>query len=120
VAEKRRLARAVSVGADWYQAGDEVPDDIAKKITNPKAWMSDDEISAASAKTGSSGKRPGTTGGARLAFYVAVDGDSYGPDDHVPDDIAKKITNPKAWEGGKLPTQPDKAPVKTAAPPATH
>lgn len=34
----------------------------------------------------------------RLATYVAVNGEWYGPDDDVPAEVAKQITNPKAWE----------------------
>lgn len=33
----------------------------------------------------------------KLAAFVQVDGVVYGPDDSVPADVAKKITNPKAW-----------------------
>jgi hypothetical protein len=37
----------------------------------------------------------------KLATYVHVDGAVYGPDDDVPADVAKQITNPKAWADGK-------------------
>lgn len=33
----------------------------------------------------------------KLATFVDVDGVWYGPDDNVPADVAKRITNPKAW-----------------------
>lgn len=33
----------------------------------------------------------------RLAGYVIVDGTPYGPDDHLPERIAVRITNPAAW-----------------------
>lgn len=33
----------------------------------------------------------------KLATYVHVDGQAYGPDDDVPADVAAKITNPAAW-----------------------
>jgi hypothetical protein len=38
--------------------------------------------------------------------HVPVNGDwvVYGPDDEVPAEHAALITNPKAWEGGELPT----------------
>lgn len=51
---------------------------------------------------------------ARLTHYVTVpldDGSykTYGPDDDLPADVAKQITNPSAWEGGKVPAQPTSA-----------
>lgn len=33
----------------------------------------------------------------RLASFVYVDGKAYGPDDDIPAEVAKAITNPKAW-----------------------
>ena len=36
----------------------------------------------------------------KLATYVRVDGTAYGPNDDVPADVAKQITNPKAWADG--------------------
>ena len=36
--------------------------------------------------------------GRKLAGYVHVDGVAYGPDDTVPTDVAKQITNEAAWE----------------------
>lgn len=36
--------------------------------------------------------------GKKLATFVHVDGQAYGPEDDVPADVAKKIENPKAWE----------------------
>ncbi|MFI7608789.1 hypothetical protein ACIBTV_27265 [Micromonospora sp. NPDC049366] len=51
---------------------------------------------------------------ARLQGYVHVHGGVYGPDDDVPADIARLITNPKAWEGGQAPTfapAPDPTPA---------
>jgi hypothetical protein len=45
---------------------------------------------------------------ARLRSFVHVpvglDWVVYGPDDEVPAEHAALITNPKAWEGGKLPS----------------
>ena len=35
--------------------------------------------------------------GKKLAVYVSVDGKQYGPDDTVPAEVAKQITNPDAW-----------------------
>lgn len=54
------------------------------------------------------------SGHRRLAGYVIVDGTPYGPDDHLPEHIAVRITNPAAWA-------PDNHPTATAAsaPPAT-
>lgn len=88
----RRLARSVHVDGHWYRAGDTVPDDIAEKITNPRAFAADDDIADPDERV-----EPGTDSGARLAGRVHVDGRWYGPDTPVPDDVAKKITNPKAW-----------------------
>lgn len=34
----RKLAMFTTVDGDTYPAGTEVPDDVAKQITNPKAW----------------------------------------------------------------------------------
>lgn len=33
----------------------------------------------------------------KLATYVSVDGQWYGPNDDVPADVAKQITNESAW-----------------------
>lgn len=103
MAETKKLARAVAVDGEWYQPGAEVPPEVAKRITNPKAWMSDEDRAEGEAADGQAKKKPGTAGGARLARTVHVDGAAYGPNDPVPDDVAERITNPKAWEGGKLP-----------------
>lgn len=35
--------------------------------------------------------------GRQLVAFVHVDGQVYGPGDDVPDEVAEKITNPKAW-----------------------
>jgi len=78
--ESRKLRLWVEVDGTWYGPDDDVPADVAEKITNPKVWT-----------------------GARLARHVDVGGDVYGPDDHVPDHIAAQITNPGAWAGRKLP-----------------
>lgn len=40
----------------------------------------------------------------KLKTYVHVDGAAYGPDDDVPAEVAKKITNPDVWEGAEDPT----------------
>ncbi|GAA3877861.1 hypothetical protein GCM10022243_48210 [Saccharothrix violaceirubra] len=34
---------------------------------------------------------------ARLNTHVSVNGDWYGPDDDVPDEVADRITNPDVW-----------------------
>lgn len=36
--------------------------------------------------------------GKKLARYTTIGGVTYGPDDKLPADVAKQITNPKAWE----------------------
>jgi hypothetical protein len=48
----------------------------------------------------------------KLVTYVHVDGQVYGPNDDVPADVAKQITNPKAW-GGEVPE--DSVEARTAA-----
>lgn len=35
--------------------------------------------------------------GRKLAGYVTVAGQTYGPDDDLPAEVAKQIDNPKAW-----------------------
>lgn len=42
----------------------------------------------------------------KLATYVHVNGTVYGPDDDVPADVAKEITNPKAWADGAASEEP--------------
>ena len=96
----RRLASYVEVGGNWYGPEDDVPDDVAAKIGNPKAWAADD---GADEDSEGPPKEVGTRSGHRLAAFVEVGGRSYGPDDYVPDDVAAKIRNPKAWQGGKAP-----------------
>ena len=49
----------------------------------------------------------------RLASYVHVEGQVYGPDADVPAEVAEKITNPKAW--GDKPASEEKADAKPAA-----
>lgn len=96
----RKLAKAMHVGGRWYKAGETVPDDVAEQIRNPAAFAADDGSDA----TGEDQRvEPGTDGGARLVTRVQVGGRWYGPDTPVPDDVAKQITNPRAWAGGKVP-----------------
>ena len=78
-----------------------MPADVAEKITNPKAWVPVDEDDTTN---GDANPDAGTTSGHRLATTVTIGGRSYGPDDHIPDDVADQIRNPKAWEGGQIPT----------------
>jgi hypothetical protein len=99
---KRQLAQHVTVDGETYAPGDVLPDHIAEKITNPAAWTSEEEA-AASEEKARAAQQPGTPDGARLAQHVTVGGETYRPDDHLPAHIAEKITNPAAWEGGKLP-----------------
>lgn len=51
--------------------------------------------------------------GKKLAANVYVDGVLYTPDSDVPADVAKQITNPKAW--GEEPEAEVKAPAKKTA-----
>jgi hypothetical protein len=44
---------------------------------------------------------------AALTTFVHVDGTWYGPGRNVPDDVAAKITNPRVWADGHIPTVPD-------------
>ena len=101
----KQLVSRVAVNGVWYGPGDDVPADVAAKIRNPKAW-STDLADAAADDAASRRVRPGTSSGALLATRVAVAGAWYGPDDTIPDEVAAKIRNPKAWEGGKLPELP--------------
>lgn len=104
----RKLAAAVHVAGKWYRVGDEVPDDVAAQITHPRAWApADDEGGQVDSTVHT---EAGTQSGARLVGRVNVGGQWYGPYDPIPDDVAKQITNPKVWEGGKLPTLQESAP----------
>ncbi len=96
---KRVLASAVYAAGQWWKAGSTPPDDVAEKITNPKAWTDAPDESAKN----ETDTKAGTASGARLVRRVAVAGKWYGPDDEIPDDVARQIRNPKVWEGGELP-----------------
>jgi hypothetical protein len=107
-AGRRRLATNVEVDGTWYGPGDEIPDEIAAKIRNPKVWAVDDvEQRRSQVEDGPAG----ASGGTRLTANVEVDGRWYGPGDHIPDDVAAKIRNPKVWEGGRLPAATSSAPA---------
>lgn len=112
------LARHVTVAGVTYGPGDDVPANIAEQITNPKAWRAADEAPGPDPNEGKGG---GTDSGHRLATTVTVGGKSYSPADYLPDDVAAQIGNPRAWEGGKLPSDAspaedgDKSPKKTPA-----
>lgn len=55
----------------------------------------------------------------RLAAWVWVDNEWYGPDSNVPADVAAKIDNPKAWAEKPEPAEPISSPEPEApAPPA--
>jgi hypothetical protein len=43
MAGKKVLATTVHVDGKVYAAGDSVPADVAKQITNPKAWADTEE-----------------------------------------------------------------------------
>lgn len=51
----------------------------------------------------------------KLAAYVHVNDEVYGPDDDVPADVAKQITNPKAWGEEPDANGEAKAPAKKSA-----
>ncbi len=95
----RKLASAVYIDGKWYRAGDTLSEDVAAKVRNPKVFAPEDGD-----QTDQPRSEPGTPTGARLATRVQVEGKWYGPNDAVPDDVAARITNPKAWAGGELPT----------------
>jgi hypothetical protein len=47
----KKLAKDVHVGGEVYSAGSEIADaDVAKKITNPKAWAEEDQADDGDAK----------------------------------------------------------------------
>ncbi len=104
----RKLARYVTVGGTTYGPKDDVPPDVAKQITNPKVWADDNPSGTGGSGDGKADKA-GTRSGARLAMYVDVGGDTYGPDDAIPDDVAAKIINPSAWVDRKLPPAAERA-----------
>lgn len=122
---KQRLGRHVTIDGKTYGPKDDLPPEIAEKIRNPKAWIPNGE-----ALEEEDPDRPaGTASGHRLASTVSVDGRTYSPKDPLPDRIARKIRNPKAWEGGNVPhfdaededngaAGEHKAPTKKTAPPA--
>ncbi|MFG3710890.1 hypothetical protein [Micromonospora sp. NPDC047730] len=99
MAKPKRLATTVYVAGRAWGPADDVPAEVAELIKNPKAWASDDVEEPTEAKA----KRAGTSSGVRLASTVYVDGQAYGPNDRIPADVAARIRNPKAWEGGELP-----------------
>lgn len=104
----KKLARNVTVAGVTYGPGDDVPAEVLKQITNPKAYIAlDDEDGAGDEDE--DGREAGTKSGHKLATSVTVGGRTYGPKDSIPDDVAERITNPKAWEGGKLPARASKA-----------
>lgn len=55
----------------------------------------------------------------KLATFVHVDGQAYGPDDKVPADVAKRIVNPKAWADGSAPDDSDDSGDSTPVKPPT-
>ncbi len=95
----RKLAGSVYLDGKWWRPGDTMPEEVAEKVTNPKVFAKDTIDEA----TGEPPAEPGAPSGPRLSRRVNVGGTWYGPDDPVPADVASRITNPKAWEGGKAP-----------------
>ena len=55
---------------------------------------------------------------AKLNTFVHVDGKQYGPDDDVPADVAKQITNPDVWDDGDEDATGESAGVRDAEPAA--
>lgn len=96
----KKLARYVTVAGVTYGPKDDVPDDVLAQIKNPKAFVPAGETPEG---PDYSDKDGGTSGGAKLAGPVTVGGVTYSPKDFVPDEVAARIKNPKAWEGGKPP-----------------
>lgn len=96
----KKLAQRVFAGGQWWEAGDEPPEAVARTIRNPRLWSTDgDDAEQEPAPR----RRAGT--GPRLAARVQVDGTWYGPDsEDILDEVVARIRNPKAWEGGVLPT----------------
>lgn len=103
MAEQRRLTKFVEVDGTWYGPDDDVPADVAEKIQNPRLWAGEPDQAEGDGDEQESRAKAGTPSGHRLARHVEVDGTWYGPDSYVPDKVAAKVTNAKAWEGGKLP-----------------
>ncbi len=99
MSKSKGLARNVTVGGTTYGPNDDVPPEVMEKITNPKAFIPVDE------DTGpvDFGREAGTASGHKLVSTVHVDGYTFGPNDAIPDHIARKVTNPKAWQDGRLP-----------------
>ncbi|MEU1761300.1 hypothetical protein [Micromonospora sp. NPDC005652] len=98
-----KLAKRVFAGGQWWGVGDEPPKEVAETILNPANWATDEDENDDTATTPAR-RRPD---GPRLAGRVYAGGQWYGPDDEVPADVARRIDNPKAWEGGKMPTFDD-------------
>jgi len=96
----QKLARYVTVGGKTYGPKDDVPADVLDQIKNPKAFVPAGETPEGEDY---SGKEGGTASGVKLAGPVTVGGKTYGTQDFIPDEVAAKIKNPKAWEGGKAP-----------------
>lgn len=53
----------------------------------------------------------------RLNTFVHVDGQAYGPDNPVPDEVADRITNPDVWDQDQD-EAPEPAPAKSVRRPA--
>ncbi|WP_431881827.1 hypothetical protein [Micromonospora chalcea] len=98
-----KLAKRVFAGGQWWGIGDEPPAAVAATILNPANWASDDDDDDTTEQRPAA-RRPQ---GPRLSGRVYAGGQWYGPDDDVPAEVARTIDNPKAWEGGKMPTFDD-------------
>jgi hypothetical protein len=53
----------------------------------------------------------------KLKLWVHVDGVAYGPDSHVPQDVAARIVNPKAWAAEDSDDTPEPAAAVVSTPP---
>lgn len=109
-----KLARRVFAGGQWWEAGSEPPAAVAATIRNPRNWATDEDDDTTDATDTAAAARRGD--GPRLARRIYASGQWYGPDDEVPAEVARAITNPKAWEGGQLPTFADMADGADTAP----
>jgi hypothetical protein len=117
----KQLKTSVHIDGVWYRpgdrAGDQIPDDAVEQISNPKVWEYTEGDEEPAEPDGDLFTR------VKLVRRVDVDGNWYGPGDDLPEDVARKISNPKVWEGGKAPQfdtaaedeQPPAAPEQDSA-----
>ena len=89
----RKLNSRVVVAGRWYGPGDEIPDDVAARITNPKVWeggvapAGSDEVKWADGESTTTGPDFGTDPDAQAAHDLGV---QETPDVKSPKKAAKK------------------------------